>query len=230
MRGRGSLAREYTITYRDHLESNETGRRRHASGRAGADARRRGAARSLDRARASTSASASTSATRCGSTCSGRTSRRASRASARSSGRTRGTAASCSSSGPVRSTRRRTPASAILRRRRTPTARARFQRDLVARLSQRVGDRRARDDGDDPERRSTTSPSAISIVGGVALTSGVLILDRRGRDDEVPARLRGGDPAHARREHAAARRRRWRSSTARWACSPAWSARSARSP
>ena len=70
---------------------------------------------------------------------------------------------------------------------------------------------------------------AISVVGGIALASGVLILDRRRGDDEVPARLRGRDPAHARRQHAAARRRWWRSSTRRSACWPGSSARSGRS-
>ena len=55
---------------------------------------------------------------------------------------------------------------------------------------------------------------AISIVGAIALLSGVLILVGRRRDDQVPARLRGGHPADARGEHANARRRCSRSSTA----------------
>ncbi len=46
---------------------------------------------------------------------------------------------------------------------------------------------------------------AISIVGAVALGERRADPDRRGRDDEVPACLRGRDPAHARRQHAAAR-------------------------
>ncbi len=42
---------------------------------------------------------------------------------------------------------------------------------------------------------------AISVVGGLVLFSGALILVGRGGDDEVPARLRSGRLQDARREH-----------------------------
>ena len=72
-------------------------------------------ARSVDRAADSPSARGSTSATRCGSTSSAGSSARASPASATSTGATRATAASCSCSGPARSTRRRRPSSSPLK-------------------------------------------------------------------------------------------------------------------
>ena len=49
MRGRGSLAREYVITYRDHLEPNETLMQGHVLERAAAAAARSHRARSVDR-------------------------------------------------------------------------------------------------------------------------------------------------------------------------------------
>ena len=62
---------------------------------------------------------------------------------------------------------------------------------------------------------------AITVVGGLVLFSGALILDRRRGDDEVPARLRGGGLQDARREHADHRAGCCCSSTACSACSPA---------
>ncbi len=43
----------------------------------------------------------------------------------------------------------------------------------------------------------------VTVVGAVTLVGGMLILDRRRGDDEVPAAVRGGDLPHARRQHAA---------------------------
>ena len=58
VRGRGSLAREYVITYRDHLEANETGDQGRVLERAG------GAAGATPRSSRSRSSAASTSASR----------------------------------------------------------------------------------------------------------------------------------------------------------------------
>ena len=124
---------------------------------------------------ASTSASGSTSAIRCGSTSSAERSRRASRACARSSGRTRATAASCSSSVPGRSTRRRTATSASFARRPRPAARGKFQRDLVAGFPN-VSAIDVREIMATVQTVLDNVTLAISIVGGIALTSGVLIL------------------------------------------------------
>ena len=68
VRGRGGLGREFTVTYRATLNANETLVERHVVGRR---RRRRSTAPRCRSRRASVSASASRSATRCGSTCSG---------------------------------------------------------------------------------------------------------------------------------------------------------------
>ena len=125
--------------------------------------------------------------------------------------------------------RRRTPTSRFVKAPEDPAARGALPARSGGALSQRAGDRRA----------ARSSRSIQSVVDNVTLAhldrrrhrapERRADPDRRRRDDEVPARLRGGDPAHARRQHAAARRRCWRSSTARSACWPAPSARPARS-
>ena len=120
-RARPRLARRAStsITYRDHLESNERvidGRFWTGQGPLAADAPH---ARGLDRAqhpRALPDQRRRSDALR---RARPRRSRHASPACARSSGRTRGTAASCSCSAPARSTARRTATSASCARRRT---------------------------------------------------------------------------------------------------------------
>ena len=216
VRGRGSLAREYAITYRDHLESNERviDGGTFWTGAAAAAARDAPSSRGLDRGehpRALRHQRRRPDALR---RRRPRRSRRASPASATSSGRTRAAAASCSCSGPGRSTeaphtfiglrqgaggRDRAgalparPGRAVSRtcRRSTSARSSRGSRPSSTTHARHLDRRRHRA----PERRADP--------------------DRRGRDDQVPARLRGGHPAHARRQHADCWRRCWRSSTAR---------------
>ena len=133
-------AREYTITYRDHLEPNETDRRRRIldwpSDRG----------RSVDRAGDCTSGSTSTSATRCGSTSSGRDRQRAGHQ------HPRGRLARLAQRRlhvrvPARRARRRAADvhRAAERARTSAAARARFQHDLVERFPNVSVDRFPRD-------------------------------------------------------------------------------------
>ena len=92
-----------------------------------------------------------------------------------SSGRTRAEAGSCSCSGRGLWTRRRTPTSAILRAPEDATARATFQRDLVAQFPN-VSAIDVREIMATIQSVLDNVTLAISIVGGIALTSGVLIL------------------------------------------------------
>ena len=146
--------------------------------------------------------SGSTSATRCASTCSaGRVGAR-SRASGTSSGRTAAPAASCSCSGRACSRRRRTASSASCAGR-SDLRRARaLQTALVARLPERVGDRRPRD-----PRRDQGGGRQRHAGGHRGRHAGrgqrPADPDRRGGDDEVPPRLRGRDLQDARRHPAA---------------------------
>ena len=82
------------------------------------------------------------------------------------------------------------------RRRRRAAARSR------AGVPERLGDRRARGARVDAKRSSTTRRSASPSSARVTLVGGVLILVGRGRDDEVPAAVRGGDLPDAGRRDA----------------------------
>ena len=194
VRGRGSLAREYTITYRPALERNEAivdgtfwdatpsadgrGLDRREPARAVPHQRRRH--RALRRA--------------------GPRDRGARRpASGTSTGPTAAPAGSCSSSGPARSTPRRTASSrSSADRTRSPRAR-KLQGEIGRALSERVGHRRPRDADDDPHghrerdarrhrRRQPGRPERAADP------------DRRRRDDQVPAHLRGRDLQDAGRD------------------------------
>ena len=168
VRARGSLAREYTVTYRDRLEANEE----ISAGRfwQGPQPTRKYRSR-----RAFTTASRSTSATRCGSTSSAARSRPGSPASGRSTGRTRAMAASCSSSAPVSSTTRRRCSSRLSKGLTAPTPERRFQHDLVARFPNVsvIDFHEILATIQDVMSKVTL---AISVVGGLVLFSGALIL------------------------------------------------------
>ena len=127
-----ALGREYV----DHLSRSPRAERdadrRAVLDRAGAAAGGRRRARSVDRASIHERFAHQRRRRRCASTCSAASSRPGSPAFARSSGRTRGTAASCSCSGPGPLERAPHTFIGILRAPEDPAARARFQRDLVA--------------------------------------------------------------------------------------------------
>ena len=172
-------AREFTVTYRPHLEANEevlegklVGRRRRSPASRKCRSRKRLPARFCStttrrvdrvrsgragasparRARASASAR-SASAIACASTCSGASSRRASPASAASTGRTSAPADSCSCSG--RAPSRQAPhtfISALQGAERRRGARPDAGR-IAGAVSQRLGHRPARDPGHDPGHR-----------------------------------------------------------------------------
>ena len=100
VRERGSLGREYTVTYRDRLEPNETVVEGAFWNSPSADAEvsiEEGLRERFNM----------TSATRCASTSWAGSSARVSRASAKSSGAMPAAAGSCSCSGPASSTTRR---------------------------------------------------------------------------------------------------------------------------
>ena len=84
-----------------------------------------------------------------------------------------------------------------------PFARGRFQRDLVAKFPN-VSAIDVREVLATVQQAVGNVTLAISIVGAVALVSGDPHPGWRGGDDQVPARLRGGHPAHAWRQHARA--------------------------
>ena len=171
VRERGNIGREFTVTYRDHLQPNERIVEGDVLDDAGDDAAR-GKCRS---SAACATASACRSATSCGSTFSAARSKRASRASAKSTGAIRGTAASCSSSVPTCSSARRTAIVATLKGPADQAARARLQRDVVAQFPN-VSVIDLRDVLRTVEGVLSNVTFGISIVGGVALVSGLLIL------------------------------------------------------
>ena len=101
----------------------------------------------------------------------------------------------------------------ILRAPEDPAARGRFQRDLVARFPN-VSAIDVKEILTTIQQAVANVTLAITIVGAVALLSGVLILDRGRRDDQVSTGLRGGHPAYAGGQHQndwddARRRVRW---------------------
>ena len=95
--------------------------------------------------------------------------------------------------------------SASSRRREDAAARGRLQRDLVAQFPERLG----RSTCARSRRRSSRRVDNVTLgdLGRRRRRAAQRRADpgRRGRDDQVPARLRGRDPADARRQHAAAR-------------------------
>ena len=173
VRGRGSLAREYT----DHLSRSTSRRTSGSSTGAFWDAAPSAEPRGVDRARACTSASRSTSATRCASTSSAASSTRAVTSIRDVDWRdVRAAAASCSCSGRARSTRRRRPSS---RRCEGPRDAGRARA-----LAARSGRSSSRTSRSSTSARSSTRirdvidnvTLAITVVGGLVLFSGVLIL------------------------------------------------------
>ena len=173
--GRGSLAREYAITYRDHLEANERSSPADVLERTGRSRRTRPLSEvSIEESiheRFNINVGDEMRFDVLGRTHP----RPASPASVRSSGRTRAAAGSCSCSARARSTRRRTPSSASSRRRRTRPRAARFQRDLVAQFPN-VSAIDVREILARIQAVVDNVTLGISIVGGIALLSGVLIL------------------------------------------------------
>ncbi len=89
----------------------------------------------------------------------------------------------------------------ILRAPEDPAARGRFQRDLVARFPN-VSAIDVKEILTTIQQAVANVTLAITIVGAVALLSGVLISDRGRRDDQVSTGLRGGHPAYAGGQHA----------------------------
>ena len=169
VRRRGA-GREFTVTYRDRLEANErvvdgafwgAGGPRRARGLGGGEHPRPAGPGDGRRAAASG--------------CWGATSGRRYRAYARSTGTTRAAAASCSSSAPGSSTGPLTASSRSCADPRETTARARLQRDLVAGFPN-VSVIDGLEVIATVRRILDYVTLAITMVGGIAIFSGVLIL------------------------------------------------------
>ena len=194
VRARGSLAREYTVTYRDHLEANERivdgavlerpvdrsrslGREGHP--RALSDRRRRHDALRHPRPHRQR---ARHEHPRGGLA---RLAQRRVHVRVPARACSRGAAdLHLAAQGPGR------------RRRRA----RRFQHDLVAAVSERLGHRLPRDPGDDPRHHVEGDAGDHRRRRPGAVQRRADSRRRRG-DDEVPARLRGGGLQDARREH-----------------------------
>ena len=137
------------------------------------------------------------------STCWAASSPRASPASATWIGATFAPAGSCSCSGPVRSTTRRTPTSPPFAGTETTAARARACRRRSSPVIRTSRSSICREVLDTIKTIVDNVTLAVTVVGGAGAPQRQPDSDRRRVDDEVPARLRGGHPEDAWRQQPA---------------------------
>ena len=184
VRGRGSLAREYTITYRPGLENNERivegafwgeTAAQPAPNAPGPAHRARCPSPRCRSRRAFATASGSKWGTPCASTCWDGPSTPASPASGTSNGATAAPAASCSSSAPASSTRRRMASIAFFRGPADPVARGRLQAELVT-VAPNVSVIDGREILQTIKAVVDNVTLAVTVVGSLVVLSGLLIL------------------------------------------------------